>query len=79
MDAIMALAFLIGNTSSSYILMATNYFILYCIATVCHLVALLYAIFFVPESLRERETEVSGYSTLSVPFLVTQVYQNLLV
>ncbi|ENN78722.1 hypothetical protein HUJ04_002793 [Dendroctonus ponderosae] len=57
LDVVMALASLIGNTSSSYILIATNYFIVYCIATACQLVALGYAIFFVPESLPERETK----------------------
>lgn len=58
-DIMIALAVMLGNSASSYILIATNYVFVYSISVVCHLLALVYTIFFVPESLQERETEVS--------------------
>ncbi|CAG9765984.1 unnamed protein product [Ceutorhynchus assimilis] len=66
-DIAMGLAVLLGNTASSYLLIATNYVIVYCVATACHVVGLVYTIFFIPESLRQRETtnQISGFFSLS--------------
>ncbi|KAL1497054.1 hypothetical protein ABEB36_008081 [Hypothenemus hampei] len=67
-DVAMAIALLLGNSSSSYLLIATNYVTVYCISIVCHVLALIYTIFFIKESLRERDTNqnpISGLFSLS--------------
>lgn len=59
-DLMIGLAVMLGNSASSYILISTNYVLVYCISAACHLLAIVYTIFLVPESLQERETEVSA-------------------
>lgn len=56
-DIVMQVAVLIGNSSSSYLLIATNYVIVYSISAACPIIALIYTIFFLPESLQQRESE----------------------
>ncbi|KAF7270269.1 hypothetical protein GWI33_016735 [Rhynchophorus ferrugineus] len=56
-EATMAAAVLLGNMSSSYLLKATNYEVVYLVATLSLFLALLYTIFWIPESLQSLETE----------------------
>ncbi|XP_030747837.1 proton-coupled folate transporter-like [Sitophilus oryzae] len=55
-DVVMTSAVLIGNTASSYVLAATSYVMVYCIAAVCHIIALIFTTLFIAESLHERDT-----------------------
>ncbi|XP_066140775.1 probable peptidoglycan muropeptide transporter SLC46 [Euwallacea fornicatus] len=66
-DITLGLATLLGNSLSSYLLIATNYVVLYCVSLTCHLIAIAYTVIFIPESLRERETEnlVAGFFSIS--------------
>ncbi|XP_066259179.1 probable peptidoglycan muropeptide transporter SLC46 [Euwallacea similis] len=66
-DITLGIATLLGNSLSSYLLIATNYVVLYSISLACHLIAIAYTIIFIPESLRERETEnlVAGFFSIS--------------
>ncbi|XP_066249962.1 probable peptidoglycan muropeptide transporter SLC46 [Euwallacea similis] len=54
-EAVMAMAVLLGSASSSYIYNATNYVIIYAIASLSSLLALAHALYFIPESLPNRE------------------------
>ncbi|XP_076269604.1 putative peptidoglycan muropeptide transporter SLC46 [Rhynchophorus ferrugineus] len=54
-DIFMTIAAVMGNAASSYLLVATSYIMVYCISIVLHVMALALLIFFVPESLRERQ------------------------
>ncbi|XP_050306771.1 proton-coupled folate transporter-like [Anthonomus grandis grandis] len=66
-DLAMAAGVLIGMSSSSYLLIATNYVTVFSIGAALQTVALIYVIFLLPESLQHRETSnlVSGFFTLS--------------
>ncbi|XP_050306774.1 proton-coupled folate transporter-like [Anthonomus grandis grandis] len=58
---------LIGTYSSSYLLIATSYLTVFSIGAVSQIVALLYVIFLIPESLKLKESSnaVSGFFKLS--------------
>ncbi|XP_076269606.1 putative peptidoglycan muropeptide transporter SLC46 isoform X1 [Rhynchophorus ferrugineus] len=65
-DIVMTCAVLLGNTASSYILVATSYVMVYTISGILHVLALVFTIFFIPESLREREYENKIYGLLKL-------------
>lgn len=59
LEATITLGLLLGSLSSSYIFNATSYVTVYLICVLCILIGLLYTIFYIPESITSRDTQVS--------------------
>nr|CAH7748371.1 unnamed protein product [Callosobruchus chinensis] len=56
-EAVLTVGTLLGSMTSSYIFYMTSYQAIFGIAAVCHIIAVLYTWFLVPESVRNVETE----------------------
>lgn len=74
-EAVLVAGILIGNVASPYLFYATNYATVFVVAATCCILALIYGIYIIPESVENIETEVC-FKYLDLPlksFLISNI------